>query len=139
MTEQSENQNECPKHELEQLLEAIVINCQHIAAIMKGSCVKGVSHDVSLAELAKRESTKNSESHNILKAEYENCKKLMSECLISIDKMKREYLAEYNRGNAPEEICHEKGAIHPTLADDVQQSGKGAPPASIPEEDEASM
>ena len=81
------------------------MNCQHIAAIMKGLCVKGVSHDVSLAELVKHEKVKDSDSVQLLKDEYERCKKIMSECLISMDKLKKLYLAEYNKTD--EDTCCE--------------------------------
>ena len=88
------------KHELEQLLEAIVVNCQHVAAISKGLCVKGVSHDVSLAELAKHKDLKDSDSAKILKDEYMRSKEVLSDCVISLSKLKEKYLAEYNKNNA---------------------------------------
>ena len=87
------------KHELEKFLEAVVVNCQHIAAISKGLCVKGVSHDVSLNELSKHEEIADSSPIKILKEEYLRCKKTLAEVVINLSELKEKYLAEYNKGN----------------------------------------
>ena len=87
------------KHELERFLEAVVVNCQHIAAISKGLCVKGVSHDVSLSELSKHEELADSSSIKILKDEYLRSKKTLADIVIKLSDLKEKYLAEYNKGN----------------------------------------
>ena len=95
----SNDQNDQNKHELEQFLEAIIVNAQHIAAISKGLCVKGVSHDVSLSELSKHEELTESKSVKILKDEYLHCKKTLADIVIKLSELKEKYLSEYNKSN----------------------------------------
>ena len=123
------------KHELEKFLEAVVVNCQHIAAISKGLCVKGVSHDVSLNELSKHEDIADSSPIKILKEEYLRCKKTLAEVVINLSELKEKYLAEYNKGNEknPATISDNSAADTPAaVADGV------VPPPPTPEEPSSS-
>jgi hypothetical protein len=98
MGDQKEEQQH--KHPQEQLLEAVVVNCQHIAAICKGLCVRGVSHDVSVKELERHKELNDSDSLRILKDECLRCQTILSECVVNLDKLKRQYLSEYNRNDS---------------------------------------
>lgn len=69
------------------------------AAISKGLCVKGVSHDVSLSELSKHEELTESKSVKILKDEYLHCKKTLADIVIKLSELKEKYLSEYNKSN----------------------------------------
>tara|TARA_Y100000389_G_C17471434_1_gene531609 strand:+ start:8642 stop:9136 length:495 start_codon:yes stop_codon:yes gene_type:complete len=100
MAEQKEEQKN--QHPLEQLLEAVVINCQHIAAICKGLCVKGVSYDVSVKELEKHKQLSDSDSARVLKSESLRCESVLSDCVVQLDKLKRQYLADYNKNEDSE-------------------------------------
>ena len=100
MGDQKEDQQH--KHPQEQLLEAVVVNCQHIAAICKGLCVRGVSHDVSVKELERHKELNDSDSLRILKEECTRCQAVLSDCVVNLDKLKRQYLAEYNKNEEPE-------------------------------------
>jgi hypothetical protein len=100
MGDQKEDQQH--KHPQEQLLEAVVVNCQHIAAICKGLCVRGVSHDVSVKELERHKELNESDSLRILKEECVRCQTVLSDCVVNLDKLKRQYLAEYNKNEESE-------------------------------------
>ena len=100
MGDQKEDQQH--KHPQEQLLEAVVVNCQHIAAICKGLCVRGVSHDVSVKELERHKELNDSDSLRILKEECVRCQTVLSDCVVNLDKLKRQYLAEYNKNEESE-------------------------------------
>lgn len=95
MSDQKEEQKN--QHPQEHLLEAVVINCQHIAAICKGLCVKGVSYDVSVKELERHKELTNSDSTRVLKEECLRCQSVLSDCVIKLDALKRQYLADYNK------------------------------------------
>lgn len=100
MAEQKEEQKN--QHPQEQLLEAVVINCQHIAAICKGLCVKGVSYDVSVKELERHKQLSDSDSARVLKDECLRCQSVLSDCVVQLDKLKRQYLADYNKNEDSE-------------------------------------
>ena len=100
MAEQKEDQKN--QHPQEQLLEAVVINCQHIAAICKGLCVKGVSYDVSVKELERHKQLSDSDSARVLKDECLRCQAVLSDCVVQLDKLKRQYLADYNKNEDSE-------------------------------------
>lgn len=100
MAEQKEEQKH--QHPQEQLLEAVVINCQHIAAICKGLCVKGVSYDVSVKELERHKQLSDSDSARVLKDECLRCQSVLSDCVVQLDKLKRQYLADYNKNEDSE-------------------------------------
>lgn len=99
-----EGKDEQNKHPLEQYLESIVLKCQHIAAISKGLCVKGVSHDVSIRHLENQSSLKDSDSLKVLKEECGRCQSLLSDCLVTLNGFTDTYLQEYNKSvNGKEE------------------------------------
>lgn len=102
MTSSEKEEHQKNQHPLEQLLEAVVVNCQHIAAICKGLCVKGVSYDVSVKEL-ERHKESDSNPVKILKEEGLHCQTVLSDCVIQLDKLKKQYLADYNKKSGLEE------------------------------------
>jgi hypothetical protein len=104
----AEKDEQTPTHPLEKLLETVVINCQHIAAICKGLCVKGVSYDVSVKELERHKDAESSAA-KILKEESEHCQSVLSDCVIQLDTLKKKYLADYNKSNGVEKLSTENG------------------------------
>lgn len=119
------------QHPQEQLLEAVVVNCQHIAAICKGLCVKGVSYDVSVKELDRHEEVTNSDSKRILKDGCLRCHVLLSDCVTQLNKIKQQYLEEFNKNEDIESKVDLKKNIQNTESTSTKPSDKISKPESI--------